>query len=61
MLIMDKKELFEYLKENLRIGIEIASEGYTWPCNYIYIRTYLKNPEGEEVLVSESKDSFSTM
>jgi len=58
---MGKQDIFEYLKDNLRVAIEITSEGYTWPCNYVYIRTYLKDPSGEEILISECKDSFSTM
>jgi hypothetical protein len=55
---MNKQEVFDYLKDNLRIELTIAPEGMTWPLNVVKVQLFLKNPDGKEVLVSEGADSF---
>lgn len=56
---MTNQEVFDYLKDNLRVELSVIPEGMTWPLNYVEIKLFLKNPEGKEILISESKDSFA--
>jgi len=55
------QEVFDYLKDNLRIEVSVVPEGMTWPQNVVKVKLFLKSPDGKEVLVSEGEDSFSTM
>lgn len=58
---MTPQEIFDYLKNNMRIELSVYPEGMTWPLNQVHIKLFLTAPDGKEVMVSESKDSFSTM
>jgi hypothetical protein len=58
---MNNQEIFDYLKDNLILEVNVVPEGMTWPLNYVKVQLFLKSPDGKEVMIAEGKDSFSTM
>jgi hypothetical protein len=59
---MNKQEIFDYLKDNLKIELTVTPEGMTWPLNVVKVKLLLKSPDGKELVnIAEGEDSFSTM